>query len=139
MLLHHTGSSKPACWPGSQHDSVGASLESLCPVSAWRVKAAAALLTMFGTHQLSSLYVRSAGFNGTCAAELIRHGMALNIVRWGLCRIGRMVRHPVVGSIGQTLWNFSSRSQAFIQPTQGLQGENSADLLHISLAALHQQ
>lgn len=34
-----------------------------------------------------------------------------------------MVRHPVVGSIGQTLWNFSSRSQAFIQPTQGLQGE----------------
>ncbi|KAK9843129.1 hypothetical protein WJX74_007389 [Apatococcus lobatus] len=38
-------------------------------------------------------------------------------------RIGRMVRHPVVGSIGQTLWNFSSRSQAFIQPIQGLQGK----------------
>ncbi|KAK9866656.1 hypothetical protein WJX84_009216 [Apatococcus fuscideae] len=43
-------------------------------------------------------------------------------------RIGRMVSHPVVGSIGQTLWNFSSRSQAFIQPIDGLRGKTFGEL-----------
>lgn len=41
--------------------------------------------------------------------------------RMNAVRLARLVRHPVVGAIGQMLWSFNSPSQGYLQPVPQLE------------------
>ena len=45
-----------------------------------------------------------------------RRVIPLMTSRMNAVRCARLVRHPVVGSIGQMLWSFNSASQGYMQP-----------------------
>ena len=41
--------------------------------------------------------------------------------RMNAVRCARLVRHPVVGAVGQMLWSFNSASQGYLQPVPQLE------------------